>query len=175
MSTTELVPDPHRQQQLYWNEMINLKADASYIRLYRDSLGKWVTGLAALKAIASCGGIAAWVVWRQYAFAWGAIIATSQLADALKDVFPFAKEHKAASAHAMTLDGLFIDVQLEWENIFSGRYSDEEIMNRLHKLRKMQLDALRQNFPDGLPARDALLAEAKQEAETYFTATYGVN
>jgi hypothetical protein len=64
---------------------------------------------------------------------------------------------------------------LEWENIFSGRYSDEEIMNRLHKLRKLQLDALQHNFPDGLAADDAFLVQAKQEAEAYFRTTYGVN
>ncbi len=155
--------------------MTNLKADASYIRLYRDSLGNWVTGLAALKAVASCGGIAAWVVWKQYAFAWAAIIAASQLADALKDVFPFAKKHKAASVHAITLDNLFNDTQLEWENILSGRYTDEEIMIRRHKLGKLQLDALQHNFPDGLVERHSLLVQAKQIAEKYFEATYGVN
>jgi hypothetical protein len=174
MNEIEITSDPHRQQQLYWKEMINLKADASYIRLYRDSLGKWVTGLGALKAIASCGGIAAWVVWKEYAFVWGAIIAASQVADALKDVFPFAKKHKAASIHSMTLDNLFNDVQLEWENIFSGRYTDEEIMNRLHKLRKLQLDALQHNFPDGLAERESLAVQAKQTADDYFETTYGV-
>jgi hypothetical protein len=25
---------------------------------------------------------------------------------------------------------MFIDAQLEWENIFAGRYTDEQIMNR---------------------------------------------
>ena len=174
MSTSEIVSDPHRQQQLYWNEMINLKADASYIRLYRDSQGRWVTGLDALKAIASSAGIAAWVVWREYAFAWGAIIAAAQVADALKDVFPFAKKHKAASAHSMTLDNLFNDAQLEWENIFSGRYKDGEIMTRLHRLRKLQLDALQRNFPDGLATRDVLVVQAKRIAEEYFETTYGV-
>jgi len=175
MNEIEIASDPHRQQHLYWNEMINLKEDASYIRLYRDSLGRWVTGLGALKAIASCGGIAAWVIWKEYAFIWGAIIATSQVADALKDVFPFAKRHKAASGYSMTLDYLFNDIQLEWENIFSGRYSDEEIMKLRHKLGKLQLDALQHDFPDGLAADDRLLAQAKQEAEAFFAATYGVN
>ncbi len=175
MSATYGSFDPHRQQRLYWNEMINLKADTSYIRLYRDRLGKWVTGLGVLKAATSCGGIAAWAVWRQFAFAWGAIIAASQLADALKDVFPFAKKHKAACDHSMTLDRLFIDVQLEWESVFAGKYSDEEIKNRLHQLRKLQLEALQRNFPDGLAAESALLVQSKQEAETYFRTTYGVN
>jgi hypothetical protein len=175
MNEIDNVSAPHRQQQLYWKEMINLKADASYIRLYRDSLGRWVTGLGALKAIASCGGIAAWVVWKEYAFIWGAIIAASQVADALKDVFPFAKKHKAASGYSMTLDYLFNDIQLEWENIFSGRYSDEEIMKLRHKLGKSQLDAMQRNFPDGVPVLDDLLVQAKQLAEIYFQTTYGVN
>jgi len=155
--------------------MTNLKADASHIRLYWNSQGRWVTWLGALKAITSSTGIAAWVVWREYAFVWGAMIAASQVADAIKDVFPFAKKHKAASAHAMTLDSLFIDVQLEWEGIFSDRYTDQQIMKRLHQLRKLQLEALRHNFPDGLTAEDSLLAQAKREAEAYFTATYNVS
>ena len=174
MNVSESPSDPHRQQRLYWKEMVNLKADASYIRLYRDSLGKWVTGLGALKAIASCGGIAAWAIWKEHAFVWGAIIAASQLADALKEVFPFARKHKAACEHTVTLDNLFIDVQLEWESVFSGRYTDEEIMKRLHQLRRLQRNTLQRSFPDGLAAHHALLAQAKQEAEAYLEATYGV-
>jgi len=75
----------------------------------------------------------------------------------------------------MTLDYLFNDVQLEWESIFSGRYTDDEIMKLRHKLGKSQLDALQRNFPDGLAVRNQLLVQAKQEAETYFGTTYGVN
>ena len=154
--------------------MFELKVALSYIRLYRDSVGRWVTGLAALKAIASCAGIAAWVIWKEYAFVWGAIIAASQVADALKDVFPFAKKHKAACEHAVTLANLFIDVQLEWENVFSGRYTDDEIMKRLHQLRKLQLDAENHNFPDGLAERHVLLDRAKKDAAEYLGVTYGV-
>jgi len=172
---SEIVSDLHRQQKLYWDQMFEVKRAASYIRFYRDSLGRWVTGLAALKAIASCAGIAAWVIWKEYAFVWGAIIASSQVADALKDVFPFAKKHKAACEHAVMLAGLFIDVQLEWENVFSGRYTDDEIMKRLHQLRKLQLDAESRSFPDGLAERDILLDRAKQDAAEYLAATYGVD
>jgi hypothetical protein len=171
----ENASDLHRQQQLYWNEMINLKADAAFIRLYRDSRGRWVRGLGIFKAVASSSSIAVWAVWQKFPLIWGAIIAISQVLDAVKDFFPFAKEHKAASAHSMTLDYLFNDVQLEWENIFSGRYSDDEIMKLRHKLGKSQLDALQRSFPEGLASDYRLLEQAKQEAETYFATTYGVN
>ena len=164
----------HRQQNLYWNQMIELKVAAGYIRHYRDDLGKKVTALATVKAIASSGGIAAWAIWKEYAFLWGTIIAASQLADALKEVFPFTKIHKAACDHAVTLNSMFIDAQLEWENIFSGRYTDEQIMNRRHKLKKLQHEAERKNFPNGLAEKEAFVAEAEQEAVDYFAAMYSV-
>jgi hypothetical protein len=175
MSTVETFSDPHRQQQLYWIEMINLKAGASYICLYRDSRGRWVKGLGILKAVASSSSIAGWAVWGDLHLVFPAIIAASQLVDAIKDYFPFAKEQKAASAYSTTLDYLFNDVQLEWENIFSGQFTDAEIMTRLHKLRKQQLDARNRNFPDGLVPVPALLIQAKEEADAYFKTTYGVN
>jgi hypothetical protein len=155
--------------------MIELKIEAAYIRRYRDHLGGKVTLLATLRAIASSGGIAAWAIWKEYAFLWGAIIAASQVADALKEVFPFTKTHKAASDHAISLDSMFIDAQLEWENIFSGRYTDEQIMNRLHKLKKLQHEAERRNFPRGLVTKEALFAGAQQEAQEYFASAYSVD
>ena len=105
---------------------------------------------------------------------WAAIIAASQVADALKDVFPFTKKHKAASAHTNALESMFIDAQLEWENIFSGRYSDDQIMTRRHKLMKLQHDAEQNNFPDGLALREKFFAEAQIDAKEYFKTTYGV-
>lgn len=94
---------------------------------------------------------------------WGAIIAASQVADALRDVFPFTKKHKAASAHTVKLDSIFIDAQLEWENIFSGRFTDEQIVNRRHKLMKVRHEAERSSFPDGLAAQSSLFAQAQGE------------
>lgn len=91
MSTSEITADPHRQQQLYWNEMINLKADCSYIRLYRDSRGRWVKGLGVLKAVASSSSIAVWAVWGKYPLVWGAIIAISQVVDATKGFVPLCE------------------------------------------------------------------------------------
>ena len=131
----------HRQQSLYWREMTDLKTAAAYIRLYRDRLGRRVTAIAAVKAIASSASIAAWAIWRDYALLWGEIIAASQVIDALKEVFPVTKKFESASEHAVTLNSLFIDAQLEWESIFSGVYTNTQISTRLYKLRKLQHDA----------------------------------
>jgi len=40
-------------------------------------------------------------------------------------------------------------------------------MKRLHQLRKLQLDAEKRNFPDGLATRNVQLDHAKQDATDY--------
>ena len=73
------------------------------------------------------------------------------------------------------LNSMFIDAQLEWENIFVGRYTDEQILNRQHKLRKLQHETERKHFPHGLAEKEAFVSEAEREAAEYFSATYGVS
>ena len=67
---------------------------------------------------------------------------------------------------------MYIDAQLEWENIFSGRYTEEQIMNRLHKLKKLQHETERRNFPLGLATKETLFAAAQQETDDYFASAY---
>jgi hypothetical protein len=40
-----------------------------------------------------------------------------EVIDALKEVFPITKNHRAASEYVNQVESLFIDSQLEWENI----------------------------------------------------------
>ena len=61
---------------------------------------------------------------------WATIIAASQVADALKEELPFSRQHRAASEHMLFLDRLLIDTELEWESVFTGRYADDDILNR---------------------------------------------
>ena len=165
----------HREQSLYWRKLIELKVYALYARLYRDRLGRYVTMIGVVKAVASSASIAAWAIWQHYAFVWGAIIAASQLLDALKDVFPLTKRYKAVREHAVTLDSLFIDTQFEWDGVFAGFYSNSQITDRLHKLRRLHHDAESQAFnKEGLPEHKDLFKQAQREAAAYISVTYGV-
>jgi hypothetical protein len=169
----DVTPNPERARELYWRQLIYLKTDSVYMRLYRDNRAKWVTRLGILKAVASSGGIGLWVIWKEYAFVWATIIAASQVADALKDEFPFIRQHRAASEHMLFLDRLLIDAELEWQSVFTGRYTDDEVLNRWHKLRMLQHEAERKNFPTGTPPRNEALQEmAEREAADYLRAMY---
>jgi hypothetical protein len=79
----------HRQQDLYLTEVYQLLVALDYMRRYRTFLARRVTWFGALRAIASSTAIGAWAVWQSYPMVWGGVIAAAQVADALKDVFPF--------------------------------------------------------------------------------------
>jgi hypothetical protein len=165
----------HRQQGLYWSKMVDLKIAASYMRRYRDHLGRWVKTVGTIRAVASSTSIAAWAIWRQYAFIWGAIIACTQVLDAVRDIFPVAKRHKAASELVISLETLFIDAQLEWENIFAGKYTDDQIAKRLHTLRLLHHKAEQHSFSEGIPKQMSRFVLAESDADDFFRKTYGVN
>jgi hypothetical protein len=139
----------------------------------QEPLGKQVRWLELVKVIASSGGIAGWVVWKDYPFLWSAIIAAAQLLDATKNVFPFAKEHKAASDLTIALELLFIDSQLEWEKIYTGKVPEDDIMEARRKMQRLRLDAERKHFPEGFQPPPKLIALAVEETQTYMSLTYG--
>src|SRR5271168_4056732 len=76
-------------------EVLQLMVAREYMRRYRSALARRVTWFGALRAIASSGAIAAWAVVRSCPSIWGGIIAASEVADALKEVFPVTARHKA--------------------------------------------------------------------------------
>jgi hypothetical protein len=159
----------HRQQDLYWTELVELKIACEYMRRYRNSLARWVTGFNALRAVASSGAIATWAVVQTYPLLWAGIIAASQVADALKDVFPLTTRQQAANGLVMSLDALFIEALYEWEGVYAGQFNNEEITERRRKLMQLRHDLDVKHFPTGdLPERNDLLELAEQDAITYF-------
>jgi hypothetical protein len=153
--------------------MEQLKAASVCIRLCRNRLARQVRWLELVKVIASSGDIAGWVVWKDYPFLWSGIIAAAQLLDATKNVFPFAKEHKAASDLTIALELIFIDSQLEWEKIYTGKVPEDDIMEARRKMQRLRLDAERKHFPEGFQPPPKLLALAAEETQTYMSLTYG--
>jgi len=165
---------PSIEQDLYWQEFTQLKLDACYVRDYRDSIAKWETGVAIVRAVTSSASIGAWVVWRDYAFVWAGLIAASQVADALRDVFPFRKRRQALSGWSNALNRLFVDAQRDWDGISAGSLSNAKISGLTHQLRKA-MQAYEQTYmPDGLPRKQQLFDAAQAEMETFFRTRYSI-
>jgi hypothetical protein len=104
---------------------------------------------------------------------WASIIAASQLADALKDVIPYTSRHKAANGLVVSLDALLIEALYEWESVYGGQFTDEEITERRRKLMELRHEAEVEHFPTGdLPEREDLLTLAEADAVVYLEAMF---
>jgi len=164
----------HRQQDLYFNELFQLKMQCEYMRRYRNILARRVRWLEIVRAVAASGAIATWAVFQKFPLIWAGIIAASQLLDALKNVIPFTSRNQAASGLAESLDALVIDALYEWEGVYGGQFTIEEITNRTRKLRQLRHEANVKHFPtEDLPLRDDLQRLAEADAVAYFENTFG--
>jgi hypothetical protein len=161
----------NRQQALYWTELVDLKVACEYVRFYRDNLAATMTRFAVVRAVVSVSALGAWAAVKSYPMVWGGIIAAAQVADALQNAIPFAARFRGTNALCSTFDALFIDCQMEWEDIFAGRLDEGEITKRRHKLMKLRHDADVKNLPNGLPVRKVLLKLAEANAAAYFKNT----
>jgi hypothetical protein len=104
----------------------------------------------------------------------GGIIALSQVADALRDVFPFTARREAANDLVTSLEVLLIEVLYEAEGVYAGWFTNEDITDRRRKLMNLRHDADVKHFPTGnLPEREDLLALADEAAIAYFEAIFG--
>ncbi len=148
--------------------MCQLKAASICMRLYRNRLGRHVRAVEVIKAVASSGSIGAWVIWKDYPLVWGAIIAAAQVLDALKGVFSFVRQHRAACDLTVALELLCIDAELEWEGVYSGALSEDAISVARARLKRLQLEAERKHFPEGLELPAPLIELASREATAYF-------
>jgi hypothetical protein len=149
-----------RLPTLYWREMKRLKDAAVGIRLSRNHLGRRVRAVELVKAIASSGGIAGWVVWRAVPFLWAGIIVAAQVLDALEPVLRFAAQYRAASQLTVALELLFLDAEDEWERIRAGTMTTEAIGVSLSRLKKRHADAAHKLYPEWYEPSGALLARA---------------
>jgi hypothetical protein len=163
----------NRQQGLYWAELVELKVACEYVRRYRDSLAAWQTRFAVIRAVVSVSALGTWAAVQSHPMIWGGIIAAAQVADALQGAIPLAARFRGTNTLCATLDALFIDCQMEWEDVYAGRLDEAEIIKRRHKLMILRLDADQKNLPNALPVNNKLLRLAKEDATTYFHATFG--
>jgi hypothetical protein len=131
----------NRQQALYWAELVELKVAWEYIRPYRDSLAFMITRFAVIRAVVSVSTPGTWAAVKSYPMVWGGIIAAAQVADALQNAIPFAARFRGTNALSATLDTLFIDRPMAWEDIFGGRLDESEIIKRRHRIMTLRHEA----------------------------------
>ncbi len=153
--------------------MIEVKSHAVYANEYfvsSDAMDRRITGFLALTSSSS---IAGWVVWKDYSFVWGSLIAASQVINALRPVLPYQKRIAPLRALSYAYEDLFLQIEAKWGAIERGEFSEEEIDDILGRFRNDKAKLWRKTIDSiAIPHDEALYRKADQLAEQYFRTHY---
>lgn len=123
-------------QKMYWDDLVQLRFQLLYIETYSDASYKKDNAINIILAIASSSSIGAWVIWKEAAIVWGAIIAISQVINAVKDYLPYNSRKKYLNQLHSELAELLNEYEYKWLDVAEGELTARQINDLLFSLRK---------------------------------------
>jgi hypothetical protein len=163
------------QQLRFWNELKMLRGQMEYLNLYILYCERIDRLLKMFLAVSSSGSIAAWAVWQQFTYAWGAIIAGSQVVSAVKAYLPFEQRLKATTDVSSKLEGLFLQWETTWQKVAAGELAEDEIASRIARLKQAKINVVEISLRHcPLPDKPALRHRAAEMADSYFHSIYEI-
>lgn len=160
-------------QEQFWKEFWRIKAQAKYVDLHLARTEMVDRAVKILLAVASSASIGGWVLWKDFALVWAAIIASSQVLNAIRQYLPYKDRLRSLAGLSIDLEELAIQVEDKWLRICAGELSDEEIRKALLDLRTKRMKFFNKNFQGThLPERKFLLKQAEDSAAEYFSHLY---
>jgi hypothetical protein len=160
-------------QERFWKELHNLKFDVIFVQALLREAERNERSFKLLFAITSSASIGAWVVWKELAWLWGAIIAGSQVLSAIYPHLPYADRLKTFLLVHRDFEKLFIEAEYKWQAVANGSLSVSDIDDERMKLQKKKSEILNKHMPNSIfPTSRRKEEQAKREAANYFAHYY---
>lgn len=164
----------NRYQERFWKEFVQLKTSIYYLEEYLKCMELRSNCINGFLAIASCGGIGGWAIWNEYGKIWGAIIAISQVINAIRPFFPYKKRIKALPALIDELSQVAIFAEKNLYDIAEGKLEMEQIHKKRLEIVSRRSKATRKHVGKSpLPVKEDLQKVAEEKAVNYFGNFYG--
>jgi hypothetical protein len=160
-------------QERFWKEFHQLKVEVIYVQELFLRAERNERLLKIFIALTSSASIGAWVVWKDLAWLWGAIIAGSQVISAIRPFLPYAERVKAFSLVLRDLEVLFIEAEHKWQSVADGSMNTQEINRERMLIHKKKNEILNKHMPSSVfPSNPKIAEAAGREAANYFSYYY---
>jgi hypothetical protein len=161
-------------QEHYWKEFFRLKVHVNYLELHLGRAEYIDRAVKMFLAVTSGGSIGAWVIWKEFAFLWGFLIAASQVLNAIRQFLPYKDRLRSVSGLLNDMEELFLHMEIKWLDIAAGKLTSDETNKILSGIRSRRLKAIKKHFPSSvIPENKNFFAQAEVKARTYFDNFYG--
>ena len=153
----------------YWRELTQLKEHSYYINEYSVQTQRIGRVISSFLAITSSSSIGAWVIWDKYAYLWGAIIAVSQVLNAIKQFLPYKERLKHLPDLKIEIEFLCIEMEKSWFNVAEGEWTNRTIHNKRLDIKNKKSEIVHKYFSHKpLPDKKKLQTIAKVKTRSYF-------
>lgn len=160
-------------QERFWKELHELKFNILFVQSLLLEAEKKERFIKIFIAVTSSASIGAWVIWKELAVFWGAIIAGSQVLSVIHPQLPYADRLKTFSLMLRDLELLFIDAEHKWQSVASGSMNVQKIDNDRMLLHKQKGEILNKYMPNSIfPDNAKVASKAEQDAANYFARYY---
>jgi len=157
----------------FWAEFYSIKFEEHYYELYLRRAEFIQNGIEMFLAVTTSSSISGWIIWREYSFIWAAIIAASQVINAIMPKLPYKDRIKALTSFLVEYEILLLDVEKVWLDIQDKSLGDSEINKSFSQVRKRRSESQRKYLISRSPDKDERLrSKAKTETDLYFHLYY---
>lgn len=160
-------------QARFWKEFHQLKVQVIFVQelLLEAERNERLAKMAI--AITSSASIGAWVIWKELAWLWGAIIAGSQVFSVIYPHLPYKERLKTYSSILRDLERLFIDAEHKWQSVADGSLSVQKIIAERTQLQRKKDEILSRHMAHSVfPSNPKISDRAEIEASNYFAYYY---
>lgn len=160
----------------FWKELFQIKVQVIFVQgLWRRS-ERIERYIKMFLAIASSASVGAWIIWKELAWLWAAVVAVSQVLTTIQPLLPYAERQKKFALVLRDFELLFMASEFDWQSMSGGELSSKKINSLTEKLKRKKLEILHRHMPgDVFPTNVTLANEAEVEANSYFAYHYAVD
>ena len=157
-------------QTRFWNHLDQLKQHTYYVEDYLLQTERVENYINVFLAIVTNASICTWAIWKKMDTLWAALIALSQLVNAVKPHLIYSKRIKALRGLYNELDDIFNYFEIKWYSIAEGELTEKEIAELCSDLNKRKSQASRKHLDSfSLPEKKHLMAKAEDKTKVFFS------
>lgn len=161
-------------RNMVWNSLTDYYFKASVMGYAIQRFQKIDRCINIILALASSGSIAAWAIWKEIPYVWGAIIALSQVIQTVKPYFPYSRYIRELNEKSKKLQAINLRFEMLFYEIDYGAAQEEELSTKYFALRKEAEEICFFNADSSFSFTDGDEQKANQDTAHYLKQNYNV-
>lgn len=161
-------------RDMVWNSQADYYFKASVMGYAIQRFQRIDRRLNIILALASSSSVAAWAIWKEIPYVWGAIIALSQVIQTVKPYFPYSRYIRELNDKNKKLQAINLRLEMLFYEIDYGNVKDRDFSKEYFALKKEADEICFFNADSSFSFTESDEQKANQDTAHYLKQNYNV-